>query len=434
MKKLYILTLVYILFTIKGYSQNLFNQDFTSSSTLTDYFKDPSPAQNQLNFISSYGTIATKIASNTVVFGKTTSSIIINRKTPITTNPLTFLKFQFKLKMDYRDNSVVTTGNPTFFLGNGTSTGWSNLSSTLAPDDAELFAKFDIVVATDDVAQAVQYRLGGSSVLNASNSYGIVTVFCNTGVAAVDYTGMDGNTYTLASKKFDIWLNNGRVRATVNATTSTVAPTMFKMVYPSQMQSVDISIDYIKIWDQTTVLPISLSRFNGQLANNGIKLDWKTASEQNNSHFEVLRSQDGKEFTAIATISGNGNSNAPIAYQYVDNNPLKGTNYYKLKQYDLNGNAEEFAKVVAVQSGLGTANQFTAFYNDGLINLNYLSSSAQKSMLVTVHDINGKSILSKNIAISSINSNYALPIQLTNGIYVVSVIDGKDSFATKIIN
>ena len=43
------------------------------------------------------------------------------------------------------------------------------------------------------------------------------------------------------------------------------------------------------------VLPVSLTSFSASLSKSGIlKADWKTASESNNSHFNLQRSVDGK--------------------------------------------------------------------------------------------------------------------------------------------
>jgi hypothetical protein len=48
-------------------------------------------------------------------------------------------------------------------------------------------------------------------------------------------------------------------------------------------------------------------------------LTWQTASEVNNSHFNIERSTNGSTFHSIGQVKGN---NKPSCYQYVDENPL----------------------------------------------------------------------------------------------------------------
>lgn len=69
-------------------------------------------------------------------------------------------------------------------------------------------------------------------------------------------------------------------------------------------------------------------------------LKWITASEQNNKGFEIQRSNDGLTWLAIGfvnTKSVSGNSSEKLSYSFNDNNPLAGTNYYRLQQIDFDG-------------------------------------------------------------------------------------------------
>lgn len=94
------------------------------------------------------------------------------------------------------------------------------------------------------------------------------------------------------------------------------------------------------IYNVTCALPVSLSYFEANKANQTTKLSWATASEQNNLGFEIERSSDGTNWSKIDFINSkaeNGNSIATLEYGYVDNTPLTGTNYYRLKQVDFDG-------------------------------------------------------------------------------------------------
>jgi hypothetical protein len=89
--------------------------------------------------------------------------------------------------------------------------------------------------------------------------------------------------------------------------------------------------------DMFTPLPVELMYFNGAPQDNYVVLDWATASEYNNSHFEIERSAEGRRFETIQSIEGGGNSRYRLSYQTVDDNPLPGRSYYRLKQVDWNG-------------------------------------------------------------------------------------------------
>ena len=85
------------------------------------------------------------------------------------------------------------------------------------------------------------------------------------------------------------------------------------------------------------VLPVSFISFDLSNEGNGVKFNWSTASEQDNDHFDVLRSTDGTNWTTVTSVAGNGNSSAKNVYTAKDNNPVNGINYYRLIQYDKNG-------------------------------------------------------------------------------------------------
>ncbi|MCP4521408.1 MAG: T9SS type A sorting domain-containing protein [Cytophagales bacterium] len=86
------------------------------------------------------------------------------------------------------------------------------------------------------------------------------------------------------------------------------------------------------------ILPIELIDFSGK--NQGLTntIYWATASELNNSHFEIEhRSESSEEFEVIARIEGAHTTNETQNYLYIDKLPTVGTNYYRLKQVDFDG-------------------------------------------------------------------------------------------------
>ena len=84
-------------------------------------------------------------------------------------------------------------------------------------------------------------------------------------------------------------------------------------------------------------LPIELLSFEAVRSNDAALLLWETGTEINNAYFQLERSVDGQEFLPLQVIPGAGNSNSPIQYSYLDSTPVKGLNYYRLRQVDYDG-------------------------------------------------------------------------------------------------
>ncbi len=88
-------------------------------------------------------------------------------------------------------------------------------------------------------------------------------------------------------------------------------------------------------------LPIELNKFSVEKSGNKVRLIWKTASEHNNSGFEIERSTNGNTgWEKIASVKGAGNSSKEITYSYNDLSPVKGSNFYRLKQTDFDGSVK----------------------------------------------------------------------------------------------
>ncbi|HUC82322.1 MAG TPA: T9SS type A sorting domain-containing protein, partial [Flavisolibacter sp.] len=87
------------------------------------------------------------------------------------------------------------------------------------------------------------------------------------------------------------------------------------------------------------VLPVKLEYFRGNLLNNEVPLQWKTASEENAGIFEVERSANGLQFTTIGRVKAQGNANGQL-YGFTDKNPGRGAQYYRLKHTDKNGKVD----------------------------------------------------------------------------------------------
>jgi hypothetical protein len=94
-----------------------------------------------------------------------------------------------------------------------------------------------------------------------------------------------------------------------------------------------------------TPLPVELTSFTAATSSAptgsaSVTLNWTTATEVNNYGFEIQRSvvnNQRSEWKKIGFVEGNGNSNSPKDYSFIDENVSAGNCLYRLKQIDYNG-------------------------------------------------------------------------------------------------
>ena len=95
-------------------------------------------------------------------------------------------------------------------------------------------------------------------------------------------------------------------------------------------------------------LPVEWVSFEGQEMQGDYVLVWTTASELNNSGFEIQKSIDGDRWRVVDFVEGHGTVNYPINYVYTDTYPGMEAAYYRLKQIDFDG-AFEYSPVILYQ-------------------------------------------------------------------------------------
>ena len=122
-------------------------------------------------------------------------------------------------------------------------------------------------------------------------------------------------------------------------------------------------VDGIRIstsWGESP-LPVELNSFFGINLSNSIKLIWQTSTEINNFGFEIERSENNFNWDKIGFVAGNGNSNSPKEYSFIDDKLNKsGKYYYRLKQLDIDGGFE-YSNVIEVDFVL--VNEFQLHQN-----------------------------------------------------------------------
>ncbi len=171
-------------------------------------------------------------------------------------------------------------------------------------------------------------------------------------------------------------------------------------------------------------MPVKMLYFKGHVQEGGTKLNWSTALEKDNAKFVIERSQDGTKFSKIGEVKGSGNSLITMDYSYTDNKPAPGTNYYRLRQIDLDGK-EALSYVVALEvtavkpSSAPIATVYPTIATETIsISLNTMGSAT-----ISILDAAGTPV--KTLAHVS-EQEVVLPVHaFKKGIYFVSVTDGE---------
>lgn len=164
-------------------------------------------------------------------------------------------------------------------------------------------------------------------------------------------------------------------------------------------------------------LPVELASSNLTCENNGVTIDWETASEKNNDYFTLSYSEDGKSWRPVKTIDGAGNSSKPISYEETLNIQTTGVSYFRLSQTDFDGTKEMLNTFTASCNETNTLRTYPNPADDKV----YLSSS--ESLInanVELYDLKGQK--QETIFSPSSSNTGAIDVtHLSSGVYTLRV-------------
>ncbi|MEP1094560.1 MAG: hypothetical protein ABJG78_05590 [Cyclobacteriaceae bacterium] len=146
--------------------------------------------------------------------------------------------------------------------------------------------------------------------------------------------------------------------------------------------------EFIFTDDLGNVLPVEYTEISASAVENGIDLQWTTATEISNDRFIIERLQNEDKWKGIGVVDGNGDSGERISYAFRDESPALGLNFYRLVQVDYDGQ-RHISKTVSANYQ-ESPNLDISIYQKGK-ELVFVSNSKIKE--VSISDLRGTNIV-----------------------------------------
>jgi len=177
-------------------------------------------------------------------------------------------------------------------------------------------------------------------------------------------------------------------------------------------------------------LPLKMGDFSASRQAAGINLTWETLHEQNTAYFDIERSGNGSDFTAIGKLAAKGYSTSKEQYNFTDVAPFTGTNYYRLKLVDAD-NRISYSQTIVIKNSNALVN-IEIFPNpvSDLLQVQ-LPAKQNGSANISITDATGKIVFTKPVQLSTGNNATSIPVrQLPNGVYQFT-FENKEGKQTK---
>jgi hypothetical protein len=169
-------------------------------------------------------------------------------------------------------------------------------------------------------------------------------------------------------------------------------------------------------------LPVNFIGFEAKRLNSNVQLTWKVAGEENVSHYEVERSNDGRSFATIGNVSKTGRD----IYTYTDAT-TSSTIYYRVKNVDNDGQFK-YSTIARIVNGKSEI-VLRAFPQPVQSKLTVQHPSIDGKALVSVSTADGRTVRTIVPANGSMQT-YVDMNGLQKGMYVIRFDSGDGNIQT----
>jgi hypothetical protein len=183
------------------------------------------------------------------------------------------------------------------------------------------------------------------------------------------------------------------------------------------------------VFHSSVVLPVRFISVKATQKNEDILVKWDVAEEDDIREYGIERSVDGINFSKVGTIASTGN-NTVESYEWLDADPVTGTNYYRIRAIEANG-SYFLSKVVIVKSEANSP-EISVFPNpiqNRQINL-YINAKEKGQYTVMLSDSRGQQIIKQIIDHPGglLNKIISLNKLLAGGVYYLQIINKNTSY------
>ncbi|GAB4017796.1 T9SS type A sorting domain-containing protein [Spirosoma koreense] len=222
-----------------------------------------------------------------------------------------------------------------------------------------------------------------------------------------------------ATTVFDIYLSAIVTEASSTTTVNNIGASCNIAPNPSaNPQPTDNDFASIYTHTNVTELPVSLVSFTAKAQEDQtVLLNWSTSWERANKGYIVERSKDLKSFDQVGQVTDvAGTSNSINAYRFIDNAPLRGRSYYRLRQVDLNGTSQTFeAKSVEINGKYGV-------YPNPVVSQQFtLDLDEPTTAVLRLYNASGSELSVKQSALEETKAQVSTSSKLSAGVYVLTV-------------
>jgi len=172
-------------------------------------------------------------------------------------------------------------------------------------------------------------------------------------------------------------------------------------------------------------MPIELYSFEATLDDDVVNLDWVTLNETNNNFFTVERAGPEMIFAPLFNVDGAGTSFITLAYHAIDNSPLQGTSFYRLKQTDFDGDySYSDIRMVIIDTEIPVMIYPNPAHSDMYIQV---FSTAEETVTLTLYDNKGSKVYENIYTLSKGNNQIKLDIEHFNNSPFILCVDPESS-------
>lgn len=188
----------------------------------------------------------------------------------------------------------------------------------------------------------------------------------------------------------------------------------------------------------SNALPVELISFSGTCNQGQNELVWKTASEHNSSHFFIDWSRNGYDWESISQIPAAGFSNTNQTYGINHTPTPGGTSYYRLSQFDNDGENRVYSEgIIELSCEFENEQKFQVYPNPNNGNFTIKISdekNIQKQGLMSVFSTRGALVYQTEIFLESGINIFSVNENLSNGIYIIKLdIIGTNFLPTRFV-